>query len=334
MQLIRIQPWRLYGLAAVLAAATCANAQSLQEYLKLRKKYGIKVAAGVPALDTLIGSRVVEISGTIKGSFSMHGTETLLLERSDGSNDLVHAASVPSWLSGNEVKARLIVSAKRDRMGEDLDAELLGAAPEADIAQIEAEVAAAEAAALQARRTKPTAYRAPVGNRARKLWSLPVSEVTPIYAKFIQHHNPRLSWSEASRIATALVGFSLKYGVDARLIIAIVIAESDFNPHETSYKGAMGLGQLMPGTARDFGITNAYDTTENLYGTVREITNDLNRYRRKTNNEQSALELAIAAYNAGIGAVSRAGGVPHYRETQNYVRKVIRLYYGLCGVKE
>ena len=317
----------------VLAAVTLVPAQSLQEYLKLRKKYGIKASAGVAALDAFVGSRVVEISGTVKGSFSMNGSHILLLERSDGSTDMVRAETLPDWLAGNEIRARLIVQASRKAPGDDLDATLLGAASDSSVSQTEEEIRQAEAAAA-ARRPKNVAYVAPTGNRARKLWSLPVSEVTPLYAAYIRKHNPRLSSGEAMHIAQALIGFSIKYGVDARLIISMVVAESDFNPNETSHSGAMGLGQLMPGTARDFGITNAYDTTENLYGTVREITGDLNRYRRKTGDEFETLRLALAAYNAGIGAVARAGGVPHYRETQNYVKKVIRLYYSLCGIRD
>ncbi|HLK16098.1 MAG TPA: lytic transglycosylase domain-containing protein [Fimbriimonadaceae bacterium] len=325
--------WKPLAFGSVLAIACLAQAQTLPEYLKLRKKYGIKAAAGVAALDTLFGSRVVEIAGTVKGSFTINGDHVVLLERTDGKTDMVHAANAPDWLSGNEVRARLIVSAKRETVGGELEATLIGAASEISISQVEEELRQAEAAAAARRPKSPVAYRPPSGNRARKLWTLPVSEVTPIYAAYIHKHNPRLSSGEALHIAEALVGFSVQYGVDARLIMAIVIAESDFNPNETSNKGAMGLGQLMPGTARDFGITNAYDTTENLYGTVREITNDLKRYEKKSGKGLESLALALAAYNAGIGAVARAGGVPPYRATQNYVRKVIRLYYGFCGIR-
>lgn len=316
----------------VLAAVTLAPAQSLQEYLKLRAKYGIKESAGVAALDAFVGTRIVEISGTVKGSFTIKGDHVLLLERSEGSTEMVNAPVVPDWLAGNEIRARLIVKASRKAPGEDLEATLLGAAPDASVSQVEEEIRQAEAAAA-VQRAKTAAYKPPNGNRARRLWSVPVSEVTPLCAAWIHKHNPHLSADEATHITQALVGFSIKYGVDYRLIIAMVVAESDFNPNETSHSGAMGLGQLMPGTARDFGISNAYDTTENLYGTVREITNDLNRYRRRTGDEFETLRLALAAYNAGIGAVARAGGVPQYRETQNYVKKVIRLYYSLCGIQ-
>jgi soluble lytic murein transglycosylase-like protein len=93
----------------------------------------------------------------------------------------------------------------------------------------------------------------------------------------------------------------------------------------------MGLGQIMPETAQDYGITNPYDTIENLYGTVREIREHIDKYRNETGDEFQALVLGLAAYNAGEGAVRRHGGVPPYRETQNYVRKVIKLYNHLRG---
>ncbi|MER3465739.1 MAG: hypothetical protein C4340_00490, partial [Armatimonadota bacterium] len=106
-----------------------------------------------------------------------------------------------------------------------------------------------------------------------------------------------------------------------------------FNPSATSYKGAMGLGQLMPGTARGLGVRNAYDTYENLYGTVRLVRGHLDKYASVGPNGQkyADLVLALAAYNAGSGAVKRHGGVPPYRETQNYIRKVIDWYKRLCG---
>jgi soluble lytic murein transglycosylase-like protein len=113
----------------------------------------------------------------------------------------------------------------------------------------------------------------------------------------------------------------------------MVMVESGFDPSSTSHSGAMGLGQLMPGTARWMGVNDAYDTTENLYGTVKLIRTHLNQHRRGKGDDLASLTLALAAYNAGVGAVSRAGGVPHYRETQAYVRKVIRLYFGLCGIR-
>ena len=115
--------------------------------------------------------------------------------------------------------------------------------------------------------------------------------------------------------------------------LAMVMAESNFNPNATSSVGAMGLGQLMPGTAKGLGVTNAYDTTQNLYGTVRMIKGHLERYGKQTGNNFDTLVLSLAAYNAGSGAVRRHGGVPPYRETQNYIRKVVSYYRAFIGDK-
>lgn len=93
----------------------------------------------------------------------------------------------------------------------------------------------------------------------------------------------------------------------------------------------MGLGQLMPETARSLGVSNAYDVTQNLYGTIRYISGHIDNYRTKSGDDFDSIVLALAAYNAGPGAVRRHGGVPPYRETQNYVRKVMAIYNQLCG---
>ena len=88
----------------------------------------------------------------------------------------------------------------------------------------------------------------------------------------------------------------------------------------------------MPGTARGLGITDAYDTFQNLWGTVRVIRGHIDRYGRQVgHNTYDALVLALAAYNAGSGNVRRHGGVPPFRETQNYIQRVIGLYRALVG---
>ncbi len=311
---------RILSVATLVAFATLGSAQTFQEYLKLRKQYKIASATSVTALDSFVGSETIEIEGIVKGSVNVKGENLLLLERADGSERLVHASVIPGWLIGNESKARLIVSVTRASAGAELNATMIGVAPSGQVSASEP-------------RTAPSAKSGGSQRKSGKNWTLPASQVTPIYAEFIKRQNPRLSKGEATKIAKALVGFSIEYGVDARLIIAIVIAESGFDPNSTSRTGAMGLGQLMPGTASGLGVSNAYDTTENLYGCVKLIRSNLNSYRRQTGNEFESLRLSLAAYNAGAGAVSRAGGVPHYRETENYVKKVVRLYYGLCGIK-
>ena len=113
--------------------------------------------------------------------------------------------------------------------------------------------------------------------------------------------------------------------------MALLVAESGFKPGGTSNKGAMGLGQLMPGTARELGIQNPYDTVENLYGTVKLLSGHIEHYRARTGDDFRSLCLGLAAYNAGPGAVARAGGIPHYRQTQNYVRKIVAIYKQFIG---
>lgn len=106
-----------------------------------------------------------------------------------------------------------------------------------------------------------------------------------------------------------------EFGVEEAIVRAIIHAESSFNPVALSRAGAMGLMQLMPATARRFGVSDAYDAAQNIRGGVQYLAFLLKRYR-------GDLALAAAGYNAGEGAVDRNGGVPPYTETQRYVQRV------------
>ena len=108
-------------------------------------------------------------------------------------------------------------------------------------------------------------------------------------------------------------------GVNAALLRAIIHAESGFNARALSYKGAQGLMQLMPGTASDLGVGDAFDPAENISGGARYLATLLRDYH-------GDVSLAAAAYNAGAGAVAKYGGVPPYAETQVYVKRVALLY--------
>ncbi len=104
-------------------------------------------------------------------------------------------------------------------------------------------------------------------------------------------------------------------GVDASLFAALISAESGWNPSAVSPKGAIGLTQLMPDTAKSLGVANPFDPIENMKGGA--------RYLRRMLDEFGSVELALAAYNAGPGAVRRHGGIPPYAETQAYVRRIL-----------
>jgi soluble lytic murein transglycosylase-like protein len=109
-----------------------------------------------------------------------------------------------------------------------------------------------------------------------------------------------------------------EFAVDASLVKAIVTAESNCNPNAKSAKGAQGLMQLMPATAKGLKVEKPFDPRENIIGGVKYIKGLMASY--------GDLRLALAAYNAGPGAVQKYAGIPPYRETINYVDKVIRYY--------
>ena len=112
---------------------------------------------------------------------------------------------------------------------------------------------------------------------------------------------------------------SQRHGVDQDLVNAVVRQESGFNPGARSKAGASGLMQLMPGTAKTLGVNDTRDPVQNLEGGVRHLKNLLTHYNGN-------IPLALAAYNAGMGAVSKYGGVPPYTETRNYVRNILSQY--------
>jgi soluble lytic murein transglycosylase-like protein len=122
-------------------------------------------------------------------------------------------------------------------------------------------------------------------------------------------------------IDAAIVQAAARHNVDPNLVRSVVKVESNFNPNAVSRKGAMGLMQLMPGTARSLNVTNPFDPEQNVDAGVRHLKRLLESYGGN-------VPLSLAAYNAGTGAVARSAGVPRYRETRNYVRRITNLYFG------
>jgi hypothetical protein len=153
-------------------------------------------------------------------------------------------------------------------------------------------------------------------------------EVIAEVKKIVEEHEkhgvfPARSWHYSatsgpifkSRFDPAIVEAAKKFDVDAALVSAVIKAESDFNPRELSNKGARGLMQLMPATAARFGVTDSFDPIANIYAGTRYL-----RWLLETFHGDA--DLAVAAYNAGEGNVWKYNGVPPFRETLTYIKRI------------
>jgi soluble lytic murein transglycosylase-like protein len=140
----------------------------------------------------------------------------------------------------------------------------------------------------------------------------------------LAEHDPNYSRAAGNRSVSAaeidryINEASARHHVDPNLVRALVKVESNFNPHAVSSKGAMGLMQLMPATARMYELRNPFDAAQNVDAGVRHLKGLLQNFR-------GDVSLSLAAYNAGQGAVERTGGIPPYTETRNYVKRITNL---------
>jgi soluble lytic murein transglycosylase-like protein len=115
--------------------------------------------------------------------------------------------------------------------------------------------------------------------------------------------------------------YASQHGVDPVLVRAVIVVESNFDPRCVSHKGARGLMQLMPETAKRYGVRDIFDVEQNIRGGVRYLADLLEMF-------PNDLSRALAAYNAGENAVIRTGGIPPYEETMTYVKRALTVYYG------
>ncbi|OIR16361.1 membrane-bound lytic murein transglycosylase C precursor [mine drainage metagenome] len=135
-----------------------------------------------------------------------------------------------------------------------------------------------------------------------------------------QPDKPPFNHADKSSYNQLIKGIARKYGVDSALLHAVITVESKYNPRAVSNKGAVGLMQLMPKIARQYGIDNLYDPAQNVQGGAQYLRDLLNKFN-------GDVSLALAAYNAGEIAVARNGNrIPPYRETRDYVPRVLHFY--------
>ena len=152
------------------------------------------------------------------------------------------------------------------------------------------------------------------------------SEPNYDFTSWISEYNKGITLTEAALISRTIIRYARLHDVDPKLVVALVATESAFRRDARSPAGAQGLGQLMPATAAMLGVTDPWEPEQNLSGTVRYLARQLQRWN-------DSAELALASYNAGPGAVERYGGIPPYRETQEYVSYVLSLHRELQSLE-
>ncbi len=326
---------------ALLGAPCLTLAQDAKAFALARKSKGAGEIFSSHQLNTFVGTKVVQVRVLISGVCLTDDTSLLMAETEDGFAIEVAAPSFPEWVKTGGAQARMLVKIDRPSEYSALRASYVLAIPEDLITRYDkANAPKSKSSASRPKATnttsrsisrRPPPMRGSIPSQRTGSWSLSADQAIPHYAAFAKSKNKRLTDEEAYEIARSVIAFSLEYKVDARLIMSVILVESTFNPRSVSHVGAVGLGQLMPDTARELGVTDRHNMSENVYGMVKLISQHLAKYQSKTGDPEDALVLSLAAYNAGAGAVRKHGGVPPYRETQNYVNKVISTYRALCG---
>jgi soluble lytic murein transglycosylase-like protein len=333
------------------AGAAAALPQKAQDYIKLRAKtqavVGLRLAQARAQLKELRG-KVLEMSGTINGTMSRQGDSiegkkliSFLLNDGHGGSAIIQCTEgVPEVKPRNKVRVLVRLDPDADKLD---FTPMLAIVREADLPEqwrrqeqrATAPLPGASAKATPANvgpRTLTTVITPamPAGvehvgpGTALPLGTPDFEQKVAIYANLIKLFNAELTDAQRDLIARCLLHYSPRFDLDHRLVFAMVAAESRFNPLATSPKGAMGLGQLMPGTAAGLGVTDAYDIEQNLRGSMQYLSTQMHRYADRSNYDMFCL--GMASYNAGPNRVANAGGVPNIPETIRYVNRVAKLF--------
>jgi len=151
---------------------------------------------------------------------------------------------------------------------------------------------------------------------------------TKVISNFGAQSSRKTDWNwlarqrnRASQYDAIIERYATLHGVDPVLVRAVIVVESNFDPRCVSNKGARGLMQLMPETAKRYGVRDIFDVEQNIRGGIRYLADLLEMFPNDVSR-------ALAAYNAGEGAVLRTGGIPPYEETTTYVKRALTVYYG------
>lgn len=319
-------------LAVACITGVSAATRHVDDYIWARKSLAAS-AVDLATLKNHVASYVgktVELKGVINGIARCGESSSFLLD-CGGESLLVKTGSNPPECISSGSTIRALVEIGPACVASLSDLRLVTAVYEWEISRREAELAPKPTPSAPAKPETTKSYSPPRSAMASRGTSR-VLNLSPAAAQIFEPYrnaiariNPRLNSQQLDTITASILTFSEHYRVDPRLVVALFIVESGFKPTATSPKGAMGLGQLMPGTARGLGVSNPYDPVQNVEASIRLIRGHLNKY--------GDLALALSAYNAGPGAVRKYSGVPPYRETQNYIRKVGAIYKALCGEK-
>jgi len=326
---------RLYGtlLAVTLGTTFCSGlvvAASKDSYTAQRAKMAVMPIQTYQQLSDQLGNhtkQIVEVQGVVSGTFAGSDRAGYLL-RVDGDQTVI--LTLPATDPDVAIGVRLKVLARIPDQGVVLDSVSQTRQTAVDT---QPSTATTVADVVNTDNHPPTVYYKPPDKLSDNSISWRYTEsaglarqpaVIAAYAGRIKSINGALTDDMAQKIAFHLLDKSERNGVDPRLTFALVTRESRFNPKAISSAGAQGLGQLMPGTAALLGVHDSFDIEQNLDGAVHYLADMLRTFGRYS--------LALAAYNAGPNAVKRYGGVPPYRETQNYVQIIWKDFANLAGL--